>query len=211
VPYDVARSSPIQLSQQERSDLMELTGTDLVFFRQLATLLFKGALGISSQYERRRNAPPPRKSARLQQATKGKDSGDETGGSASSSQQPTEHAAPHAVRAYQHYLEIVPGFVPLHRRDGAITFQPSVSHLSVDRVHLAVRQLYLGSQVNYSLLGVTCLLPLFNFQQSLTSAIVFDNVVRGNGRRGFEEAERFGPHRVVHAYESSHPILQTLS
>lgn len=138
VPPDVAKSLPLQLSEQERSDLLELTGTDPVFFRQLGTLILKGSLGVASQYERIRNAPPPRRSSRLQ-----------SGGSASSSNESAHRAVPHAVRAYERYLEIVPEFVPLHRREGAITFQPSVSHLSTDRVHLAVRQLYIGSQVKY--------------------------------------------------------------
>ncbi|KAF9949975.1 hypothetical protein BGZ72_008275 [Mortierella alpina] len=133
VPHEVATSLPLQLSQQERSDLLELTGTDPVFFRQLATLILKGSLGAASQYERRRKAPPPRRSSRLH-----------TDGP--SSDQPAELAVPHAVRAYHRYMEVVPGFVPLHRRENAMNFQPSVSHLSVDRIHLAVRQLYLGSQ-----------------------------------------------------------------
>ncbi|KAG9320188.1 hypothetical protein KVV02_008570, partial [Mortierella alpina] len=135
VPPNVANSLPLQLSDQERSDLLELTGTDPIFFRQLATLILKGSLGAASQYERIRKAPSPRRSSRLQ-----------TGGSASSSDEPEYLAVPHAIRAYEQYLEIVPGFVPLHNKEGAITFQPSVLHLPVDRVHLSIRQLYLGSQ-----------------------------------------------------------------
>ncbi|OAQ22799.1 hypothetical protein K457DRAFT_25729, partial [Linnemannia elongata AG-77] len=133
VPQAVSTSPPIQLSPQEKADLQDITGTEPTFFRQLATLLLKGTLGVQSQYERRKNAPPPRKSARLQQATKGNNIPNDSPGESASFSQPTEEAVPHSVRAYQRYVDVVPGFVPIHKRQGAITFQPSVSHLSVDR------------------------------------------------------------------------------
>ncbi|KAG0250059.1 hypothetical protein BGZ95_007323, partial [Linnemannia exigua] len=146
VPQAASTSSPIQLSSQEKADLQDITGTEPMFFRQLATLLLKGTLGVNSQYERRKNAPPPRKSARLQQTTKDNDFLDHSSGESASFSQPSEEAVPHSIRAYRRYLDVVPGFVPIHQREDAIIFQPSVSHLSVDRVHIAMRQLNLGSQ-----------------------------------------------------------------
>ncbi|KAK3840737.1 MAG: hypothetical protein J3R72DRAFT_422603 [Linnemannia gamsii] len=146
VPAAVVTSPPVQLNAEEKADLLDLTSDGPTFYRQLATLLLKGSLGPGSKFERLKKAPPRRQSTRNQKTPSASDAQEEILGSTYHQQQHADIEVPHALRAYNRYLEVLPTFVPFHQRPDAITFQPSVSHLAVDRVQLSIRQKYIGSQ-----------------------------------------------------------------
>jgi hypothetical protein len=137
----------MDLSPEDKSDMLDITDNSPIFFRQLATLILNGTLGGASQYERLKKAPPRRRSARLAVATSA--STDPIDGSGPLLDEPDTIAIPNSVRAYSYYIEQVPSFQPLQSLPGAVKLQPSVTHLTVDRVHLAMRQKYIGSKVRY--------------------------------------------------------------